>query len=293
MKTKEEKIAEVAELKQKLQEYPVVALVDFTGVPASLMQNIRRDGRGQLEIKVARRTLIERALKEAGRPKLDALASHIRGQPALVFSKLSPLQLYRFFEARKRRAPAKPGSTSSSDVVLHAGELDLPPGPAVSALQKLGAKVRIQAGRVTLLEDFKLLSAGQVVDEEISDLLVKLDILPVEQAMKFLVVWENGLIYSPDLLQVDEKKLSQDLQQAHLAALNLSVNVLYPIAQTLPLLIGKAHTSACQLALSVNYPVKEILPVLLSRASLQAFSLAKGLQGKNPLLDESLKTLLR
>jgi Ribosomal protein L10 len=50
MKTKEEKIAEVAELKQKLQEYPVVALVDFTGVPASLMQNIRRDGGGQLEI---------------------------------------------------------------------------------------------------------------------------------------------------------------------------------------------------------------------------------------------------
>jgi large subunit ribosomal protein L10 len=293
MKTKEEKIQEVKELKQKLQEYPTIAVVDFTGVPASLMQEIRREGRGDMEIRVSKRTLIERALREAGRIKLDSLISHIQGQPALIFSRLSPLKLYRFLESKKRRAPAKPGSTSSSDVVLKAGELDLPPGPAVSALQKLGAKVRIQAGKVTLLEDFKLVSAGQVVDKELSDLLVKLDILPVEQSLKLLVAWEGGLVYTPDILRVDEKEIYRNLQEAHTKALNISFNISYPTVYTLPFLIGKAHTSACQLALCTRFPVKDILPLLLSEASAHMFALARALQGRNVQLDENLKTLLR
>ena len=293
MKTKDQKIQEVAELKKKLQEYPTIAVADFTGVPASLMQELRRDGRGEVEIKVSKRTLIARALKESGRPNLESLISHLKGQPALIFSKLSPLRLYRFLEAKKRKAPAKPGSTSSSDVILRAGELDLPPGPVVSSLQKLGAKVRVQAGRVTLLEDFKLISAGQVVDRELSDLLAKLDILPVEQALKLLAAWEDGLVYTSEILKVDEKEIYKNLQEAHTKALNLSFNVSYPTTYTLPPLITKSHLSACQLALHIKFPVKEVMPILLSQASAHMFSLARALQGKDALLDENLKTLLR
>ncbi len=289
---KEEKAQVVAELKRKLQEYPTVAAVDFTGVPADLVQEIRRETRGEVEIRVAKRTLIERALKEAGRPGLDSLVPHLRGQPALVFSKLSPFKLYRLLEAKRRRAPAKPGSIISSDIVVRAGEIDLPPGPAVSVLQRLGAKARVQAGKVTLLEDFKLLSAGQVVDKEISDLLVKLDILPVEQALKFSAAWEGGLIYLPEVLRVDEKELFQNLVEFHSKALRLSISVFYPVPQSLPMLLGEAHAHARQLALVIHFPVGEVLPALLSQARAHMHALARAVQGKDAALDESLKALL-
>jgi large subunit ribosomal protein L10 len=289
---REEKARVVEELKRRLREYPTVAVVDFTGVPADLVQKLRQEARGELEIKVAKRTLIERALRESGKG-LDSLISHLRGQPALIFSKLNPFKLYRFLEAKKRRAPAKPGSTVSTDIVIRAGEVDLPPGPAVSALQKLGAKARVQAGKVALLEDFKLLSAGQVVDKEMSDLLVKLDILPVEQALKFSAAWEGGLIYLPEVLKVDEKELFQNLAEFHSRALRLSVGIVYPVPQSVPVLLGEAHARACQLALAVRFPVGEVLPALLSQAHAHMLALARAVQGKDASLDESLKTLLR
>jgi large subunit ribosomal protein L10 len=289
---KEEKAQVVEELKRKLQEYPTVAAVDFTGVPADLVQKLRHEARGEVEIRVAKRTLIERALKEVGRPGLDSLMPHLRGQPALIFSRLSPFRLYRLLEGKKRRAPAKPGSVIPSDIVVRAGEVDLPPGPAVSALQKLGAKARVQAGKVTVLEDFKLLSAGQVVDKEMSDLLVKLDILPVEQALKFSAAWEGGLIYLPEVLRVDEKELLQNLAEFHSRALRLSISVVYPVPQTLPMLLGEAHARALQLALAARFPVGEVLPALLSQAHAHMLALARAVQGKDAVLEESLKALL-
>jgi hypothetical protein len=109
---REEKVQVVEELKRRLREYPTVAVVDFTGVPADLVQKLRQEARGELEIKVAKRTLIERALKESGKG-LDSLTSHLRGQPALIFSKLNPFKLYRLLEAKKRRVPAKPPTSCS------------------------------------------------------------------------------------------------------------------------------------------------------------------------------------
>ncbi len=290
---REEKVQEVESLKAKLREFPVVAIADFTGVPADLLQNLRRELAGQAEIRVSKRTLIERALKEAGRPGLEQLVPYLRGQPALIFSRLNPFKLYRFLEARKRRVPAKPGSVSSSDVVVPAGEIDLPPGPAVSALQKMGAKARIQAGRVVLQEDFKLLAAGEVVSSEKSDLLAKLGILPVEQSLKITAATEGGLVYLPEVLRVDEKEISQRFQQAHLSAFNLSLSICFPTSQTIPVMVQKAHLSAVQLVLNLSFPVKDFMPLLLSKAATHMLALAAAVRGRNEsALDEEIKALL-
>ncbi len=290
---KAEKAKVVQELRQKIREYPTVAVVDFTGVPADLMQELRAKLRGRGEIKVSKKTLIQRALKEEDKPNIAKLLEYLKGQPALVFSKENPFKLYRFFDENKRRAPAKPGMVSSSDVVLQAGELDLPPGPVVSTLQKLGAKARVQAGRVTLLEDFTLVKAGEVIDGEKADLLAKLNILPIEQMLKVHAAYEKGIIFTPEVLGIRPEQVMEDIKQAQQVALNLSLNSGYPTSETLPVMLQEAKLRGLLLAVNIDYPAREVVGQILAKGYVQMLALARVVGQKDAsLLDERIKGIV-
>ncbi|RLI01618.1 50S ribosomal protein L10, partial [Candidatus Bathyarchaeota archaeon] len=57
------KLETVEELKRILTKYPVIAIVSFRGVPASQMQEIRRKYRDKFLLKVAKNTLLEKAIE--------------------------------------------------------------------------------------------------------------------------------------------------------------------------------------------------------------------------------------
>ncbi len=285
----------VGELSELLAQYPVVGVLEISELPASQFQQIRRKLRGEAEIIVSKNTLMKISIdKAAGKDeKLRELAGFLEGPSALIFSKMTPFRLSKFLRDNKTNAPAKPGSKSPKDIAIPAGETDFAPGPVVGELQRVGIKARIQAGKVVILEDCRLLRAGDVISKEISDALAKFGIMPLELGLKLRAAYEAGMVYSGEILEIDEAKVAAQLQEASVSAFNLALNVDYPTPMTISLMIVKASAAAQNLALNAYLPVSQVMPMLLARAHVEMRGLAVSVGGKDSrALDDALRTML-
>jgi large subunit ribosomal protein L10 len=276
--------------------YYVVGVLDISELPALQFQQIRQKLRGEAEIVVSKNTLMLLAIQRAAGErdsKLGELAEFLHGQSALVFSKMNPFRLSKFLRDNKISAPAKPGSKSTKDIVIPAGETDFAPGPVVGELQRVGIKARIQAGKVVILEDCPILKRGDVISKEVSDALAKFGIMPLELGLKMRAAYEAGIVFTGESLEIDEVRVFTQFQEASISALNLALNVNYPTSMTISLMIVKASAAARNLALNACLPVSQVMPTLLARSRAEMLSLAAVLGAKDPrALDEELRTVL-
>lgn len=286
----------VGGLVEKLEQYPVVGVLDIADLPAAQFQQMRRKLREQAEIIVSKNTLLKLSLEQVAErkdPKLEELIDYLSGPTALILAHLNPFKLNSILRKSKINAPAKPGSRSPLDIVIPAGETDFAPGPVVGELQRVGVKARIQAGRVVILEDCPILKEGDVISKEVSDALAKFGIMPLELGLKLRAAYEAGMVFSGEVLKIDEKLVIGQVREASVTALNLAVNVNYPTSATISLMIVKASAAAQNLALNVCLPVSQIMPLLLARSRGEMLGLAAALGAKDPLaLDEELMKML-
>ena len=286
----------VGELVEKLEHYPVVGVLDIADLPAAQFQQMRRKLREQAEIIVSKNTLLKLSIEQAAErkdPKLEELIDHLSGPTALIFAHLNSFKLNSILRKSKINAPAKPGSCSPRDIVIPAGETDFAPGPVVGDLQRVGVKARIQAGKVVILEDCPILKEGDVISKEVADALAKFGIMPLELGLKLRAAYEAGMVFSGEVLEIDEKRVMGQVQEASISALNLAVKVNYPTSATISLIIVKASAAAQNLALNVCLPVSQIMPVLLARSSVEMLGLAAAVGAKDlRALDEELMKML-
>ncbi|MEM3514875.1 MAG: 50S ribosomal protein L10 [Candidatus Hadarchaeum sp.] len=286
----------VAELKKLIERYPVIGVLDIADLPASQFQQMRQRLKGQAEIVVAKNTLVSLAVREMSKtkdPKLSELTSFLRGQTGVIFTEMNPFKLSKLLRDSKISAPAKPGAKAMKDVVIPAGETDFSPGPVVGELQRVGIKARIQAGKVVILEDCHLLKAGDTISKEIADVLPKFGIMPLELGLKLRAAYEKGMIFAGEALEIDEKKTLEQLKLGSLNAFNLALNINYPTALTIGLMIVKANIAAQNLAINACLPVTEVLPLLLAKANAEMRGLAAAIWSRNSqALDEELRNAL-
>jgi large subunit ribosomal protein L10 len=283
-------------LLELFNRYPVVGVLDISELPALQFQQIRQKLRDKAEIVVSKNTLMALALQRAARdkdPRLGDLAGFLRGQCALIFSNINSFKLSKFLRDNKINAPAKPGSLSTKDIVIPAGETDFAPGPVVGELQHVGIKARIQAGKVVILEDCHVLKRGDVITKEVSDALAKFGIMPLELGLKLRATYEAGTIFTGEVLEIDESKVLMQFKEASISALNLALNVNYPTSVTISLIIAKASAAAQNLALNACLPVSQVMPMLIARSCVEMLSLAAVIGAKEPrALDEELRAIL-
>jgi len=286
----------VVALIKLIKSYPVIGVLDISDLPASQFQQMRQKLKGEAEIVVSKNTLVSIAIGEAAKlkdQKFSELDAFLKGQTGIIFTKMNPFKLSKFLRDNKISAPAKPGSKSPRDVVIHAGETDFAPGPVVGELQRVGIKARIQAGKVVILEDHHLLKPGDTISKEVSDTLAKFGIMPLELGLKLHVVYEAGFVFAGATLEIDEKKVFGQLQLASISAFNLSLNVNYPTPITIGLMIVKARAAAQNLALNACLPISQVMPSLLARANAEMLSLATAAGNKDPnALDAELGDML-
>ncbi len=286
----------VGELLEKLERYPMVGVLDIADLPAAQFQQIRRKLREQAEIVVSKNTLLKLSLEQAAKrkdPKLKELIDHLSGPTALILSHVNPFKLNIIIRESKINAPAKPGSRSPLDIVIPAGETDFAPGPMVGDLQRVGVKARIQAGKIIILEDCLILKDGDVISKEVANVLAKFGIRPLELGLKLRAAYEAGMIFSGEVLELDEAKATEQLQLACASAVNLAINANYPTSITISVMIAKAGTAARNLALNVCLPISEVMLTLLNRAYAEMLGLAAAAHAKDEkTIDEDLKGVL-
>ncbi|MBU2560421.1 50S ribosomal protein L10 [archaeon] len=280
---------EVAELQGLLAEYPVVGIVDMTGIPAKQMQRIRASLRGEVLIKMSKKSLMEHALEKAGKEEksIQEIATHIDGQAAFIFSKMNPFKLTKMLNKSKTPAAAKPNSTAPMDIVLKKGNTPFPPGPFLAELQQFGIDTTIAGGKIAIKKDKTVVKEGEKINAKLADLLGKLGVEPMETGLGLLAAYESGTIFLPDVLSVDEAEVISNIQTAFRNAVSLSMGTGYITKETAPMAISKAHMDALSLAINANIFEPEAMGAILSKANLQMLALASNLSDE--ALDEELK----
>ena len=246
---RKEKIEAVEKLTAEIKSYPVIGVLNLYKTPANALQKIKKELKGKAVIKVARKSILLFALDKAGKPNLKEF---ITGYPALMLSNTDPFRLYLFLQKKKTPASAKPGDIPTSDIEVKAGPTDLPPGPAISSLTKVGLPAKVEAGKIAIARDKIILKAGEVVSLDLASALQLLKMQPMEIGLNAVVFEENGVVYKKEQLFIDEDKLKNDILIAIQQAYNLSVNSGYPTKETIGIMLAKAQMQAKQVALEAK-----------------------------------------
>jgi len=286
------KLEKVEELAKLIKHYPVVGIVNMENIPARTLQKMRAKLRGEVLIKMSKKSIMRHAIEKAAREEksLEALKDKLQGQPAFIFSKINSFKLYKILEENKVPAPAKPNSIAPKDIVVPKGETPFAPGPILGELQALGIKTEIKGGKIAVKEDTVVAKAGDVIDARLANILSRLGIEPMEVGLDLIAAYEDGTVFLPDVLKVDEEQVKAEIALAYQQAVNLSINSGFLTKETAPLAIAKAYREAFALALEAAIPEPEVIDQLLARAHLQMLSLASKLS--DSALDDELRQML-
>ena len=266
----------VDELQEKFEKYPVVGILDITGIPAPQFQQIRDILREDAEIKVSRRVLLRIAIEKASEEmeELKELKDYLVGQSALIFTEMDPFRLWKVLENNRTSAPAKVGMEAPEEIVIPAGETDFDPGPVISELQQAGIQARIEAGSVVIQEDSKVVEEGEPITQEKANVLSRFGIETREIGFKLNAAYSDETVFSEDMLVIDEEEKFEEFKTAYSNAYSLSVAIDYPTRENVGMMIGKASSQAQNLALNSSFLTSETAPQVLSKTYSQMFGLA-------------------
>jgi large subunit ribosomal protein L10 len=242
---------EVQEIIKLLKDNPVIGLANVDAIPSAQMQSMRKALREDATVKISKNSLLAIALKEVGanRHGLNGLTGNIDGSTAIIATTMKPHRLYRRLEASKTKAPLKAGQKALEDITVPKGPTQFKPGPIVGELQKAGIPAAIDAGKVVIKQNKVVLKAGDAASQDLATMLTRLEIFPMTVGMDLKAVFDDGTVYTRDMLSVDEVAR---LQQAHRQALNVAVFVAYPSKGSLPFLLSKAYNGLIGVAGKLN-----------------------------------------
>ena len=269
----QKKVNQIQEIETLLNTYSMIGLTNLDGISSNVLQRIRKTLRGDTEIKVAKNTLKRIAINNAKtkNPKVANIFDHVNGNTALIFSNKNPFALQKFFNANRVAVSAKPGQVATEDVWVSAGATEMTPGPVIGELNSIGIRTSVEAGKIKINQDTKVLSAGEVITDTHASIFSKLGIKPLKMGIALnLALEESGeLLYEKDL-NIDVEAILNDLVSAYSAAFNLSVGVEYPTKQNIGTLLAVSSSEAMNLSVGVDYPTKENIGILLAKAIGQA-----------------------
>ncbi len=258
----------VAKLAKKLKAARVIALVDLKELPARQYQKIKKALEGKAEFAVAKNSIIQRAFEKAGVAK--ELVSKMKGPTGLIMTDMNPFELYKVIKNSKGNAAAKPGQIAPFDIVVPAGETNIPPGPGLSELKLGKIDARIAGGKVVIGKDSVVAKKGEKIIGPVAKALSKLDIMPFEVRMRVPLVFEAGTVYPESVLDIDDVKFMMDLRGAASGAFNLSVKVAYVTPENIRVLLGKAHRDAMGVGVEAEVCDTGVIEMLLGKAYRQA-----------------------
>jgi large subunit ribosomal protein L10 len=263
---------EVEGIKAQAQSVTLVGLVDMHGIPATQLQQIRRDLHDTTVLKMTRNTLIEHAFQELGGPIGDMVV-HISGQSALIFTNTNPFRLYKMLEKTKTKMAAKAGEVAPEDIVIPKGPTNFKPGPIVGELQQVGIPAAIEAGKVKIRDTKTVVKKGETISKKMADVLAKLDIKPMDVGLVLQVAFYEGSIFTPDMLAIDEQVYLDQITLAVAQAFNLSINAAIPTPQTISPLIGRAFMQARNLAVEACIFDTGVMDALIMKAYRESLAL--------------------
>lgn len=273
---------EVEALKQLFKNNKVVIVCDLRKVRSSHLQTLRRKIRN-VHFYVGKNTIIRRAIDSLSKERrgLSSLLDYVSDQNLLLFTNENPFKIASEIRKSTIKAAAKAGDVATEDVVVHAGGTGLPAGPVMSELSEVGLPTKIEVGSVVIVKDTVVVREGERISAKLASVLSKLGIKPIELGISFKAAYFDGLLVNADLLQLDEKRVREDVALAAARAYDLSVSAAYPSPESVEGLLRRAVEKSFTLSLQTLYPNTCTVGEILKRGAWNAVALTTIVEKRN------------
>lgn len=279
MTTREKKALYFKTLHQILEDYTKLFIVDIKHVSSKQVADIRKSLRGKALLLFGKKTMIRCCInnfvKEHPGHPIEKLIPMIHGNIGLVFVKGDMAEVRETILSNKVPAPARIGVVSQIDVVVPAGPTGCDPGQT-SFFQALNIATKINKSQIEIINPVTLILAGQKVLPGQAALLEKLNIRPFSYGMVLKHVYDDGAIYDPVVLDLNEAAIMTKFFNGvnKVAALSLAIG--YPTLASLPHSLNGAFRKlvAIVVAEGMTYSFEKAEPFKAFLADPSAFAVA-------------------
>ena len=250
----------VEELTKKLESGSIIGIIDLTNLPSAQFQKIKHKLRKDLNVIVAKKSLIKIAIENVKGSKkgIEKLEKYLeKSMPAILLTDKDAFKIAKMLDKNKSSTAAKPGQIAPKDLKVPEGPTPFAPGPIIGELGAAGIKASIEDGKVIIKEESTIVKKGEEITQKQADMLAKFGIEPMEIGLNIAAIYQNGDIFDSDVLSIDEAEYLNRIKAAASEALNLAVFVTYPTKETIEILLQKAERE--KLSIESKLPEEETL----------------------------------
>jgi len=249
-----DKEAYFVKLKELIETYPTIFLVNVDNVGSNQMHQIRVALRGKGVVLMGKNTMVRRAVRTilSEHPHLERLLPHVRGNIGFVFTSGDLKDIREIITANKVAAPARAGALAPKDVVVPAGNTGMEPGKT-AFFQALQIPTKIARGTIEIVTDVKVVTAGTRVGTSEATLLNMLNISPFTYGMTVFQIFDQGNVFAPEVLDIDEKDLIDRFLSGikSIAAISLALN--YPTVVSVVHSLVNSYKNLLGVSLATEY----------------------------------------
>ncbi|GER54683.1 60S acidic ribosomal protein P0 [Striga asiatica] len=252
----EKKVAYDQKLCKFLDEYTQVLVVAADNVGSTQLQNIRRGLRGDSVVLMGKNTMMKRSIRlhveKTGNEDILSLIPLLVGNVGLIFTKGDLKEVSDEVAKYKVGAPARVGLVAPIDVVVPPGNTGLDPSQT-SFFQVLNIPTKINKGTVEIITPVELIKKGDKVGSSEAALLSKLGIRPFSYGLVVLSVYDNGSVFSPEVLDLTDDDLIQKFAAGVSMITSLSLAIAYPTLSAAPHLLINGYKNVLAVAVETDY----------------------------------------
>ncbi|KAH6757238.1 Ribosomal protein L10 family protein [Perilla frutescens var. hirtella] len=252
----EKKVAYDKKMCRLLDEYTQVLVVAADNVGSTQLQNIRKGLRGDSIVLMGKNTMMKRTVRihseNSGNTAILNLVPLLVGNVGLIFTKGDLKEVSEEVAKYKVGAPARVGLVAPIDVVVPPGNTGLDPSQT-SFFQVLNIPTKINKGTVEIITPVELIKKGEKVGSSEAALLSKLLIRPFSYGLVVLSVYDNGSVFSPDVLNLTEDDLIEKFALGVSMVTSLALAIAYPTLAAAPHMFANAYKNALAIAVETDY----------------------------------------
>jgi len=271
----ERKAAYFDKLKRLLADNRSIFMVNVDNVGSNQMHQIRIALRGEATVLMGKNTMVRRALKILGpdNPQYERLMPHVKGNIGFVFTNDDLKTIRDKLLENRVKAPAKAGAMAPLDVYVPAGNTGMEPGKT-SFFQALGIPTKIARGTIEIVSDVHLVKSGTKVGASEATLLNMMNISPFTYGMQVVQIYDEGNVFSPSILDIDEAALLDAFMQGvkNVAALSLMLH--FPTAASVAHSLVNGFKNLLAVSVTTDYTFKESEKIKAYLADPSAFAAA-------------------
>ena len=231
---------QVKELGENILKSQTLIIANIKNLPSKQFQEIKKSLREHASIKVAKKNIMARTIKNIG-GKILELEKTINSDCAFVISNLEGFELAGILSKKKTPVFASAGQIAIDNIEVKEGPTDLVPGPAISELNSLGLEISIKEGKIFIKKSKTIIKKGEIISKGAASLLQKLNIQPFKVGLKILAVYDVQKEKTYTDVEIKPEKYLEEIKTTSNKALGLARKINYYCKETLGYLLARAN----------------------------------------------------